>query len=331
MRNRNSQNIKLGIFVIVGITIFVLAVYFIGNRQNLFGNSIKIHSVFKNVSGLQTGNNVRFAGVNVGTVRGINILNDTSIVVEMVISEKTRQHIKKNTRATVSSDGLVGSMVVNLVPGDETTSAVINPGDTIESISKIATVDMLNTLNTTNENAALLTADLLRITTAINKGEGTLGALIKDQGMANDIKESIAGLRKTTQAASVSINKLNQILASVNMEESLAGLLLKDTAAAGQVSEIIANLNESAMEMKLMTGNLKTFSEELKTGDGVLNYVINDTTVVNHLDATLQNAEEASEKFDENMKALQHNILFRGYFRKMERRKARAAEKENDN
>lgn len=79
-----------------------------------------------------------------------------------------------------------------------------------------------------------------------------------------------------------------------------------------------------------MTGNLQQFSKDLETGDGVLNYVINDTTVVNHLDATLQNAEEASKKLDQNMEALQHNILFRGYFRKLERRKARAAEKEND-
>lgn len=331
MRNRNSQNFKLGLFVLAGITIFVLAVYFIGNRQNLFGESTRIHSVFKNVSGLQTGNNVRFAGVNIGTVRDIRIVNDTSIVVEMLINEKTRRHIKKNTRATVSSDGLVGSMIVNLVPGEEVYSQVVNPGDTIESISKIETADMLTTLNTTNENAALLTADLLKITTAINKGEGTLGALIKDEEMATDIKKSIAGLKRTTEAASISVNKLNSILSSVNMEESVAGLILNDTAAATQVSGIIMDLNRSAEEIKMMTTDLRNFSEELKTGEGVLNYIINDTTVVNHLDATLQNAEEASKKFDENMKALQHNILFRGYFRKLERRKARAAEKENNN
>ena len=331
MRNRNSQNFKLGLFVLAGIAIFVLAVYFIGNRQNLFGESTRIHSVFKNVSGLQTGNNVRFAGVNIGTVRDIRIVNDTSIVVEMLINEKSRRHIKKNTRATVSSDGLVGSMIVNLVPGEEVLSSVVNPGDTIESISKIETADMLTTLNTTNENAALLTADLLKITTAINKGEGTLGALIKDEEMATDIKQSMSGLKRTTEAASVSVNRLNRILSSVNMEESIAGLILNDTAAATQVSGIIMDLTQSAEEIKMMTADLKNFSEELKTGEGALNYIINDTTVVNHLDATLQNAEEASKKLDENMKALQHNILFRGYFRKLERRKARAAEKENNN
>lgn len=330
MRNRNSQNLKLGIFVIVGLIIFVLAVYFIGNRQNLFGNNATVSSVFKNVNGLQTGNNVRFAGVNVGTVKGITIVNDTSIAVDLLVNEKTMSLLKANTKATVSSDGLVGSMVVNLVPGDTFDSPPIKPGDTIESISKTATADMLETLNTTNENAALLTADLLKITNAVNAGEGTLGALIKDEEMATDIKETIAGLRRTTEATSRSVNNLNKILSSVDLNEGLAGVLLKDSVAAEKVTGIIENLDSSMTAIKTMTGNLQQFSKDLETGDGVLNYVINDTTVVNHLDATLQNAEEASKKLDQNMEALQHNILFRGYFRKLERRKARAAEKEND-
>lgn len=330
MRNRNAQNLKLGIFVIVGILIFVVAVYFIGNRQNLFGNNAVVSSVFKNVSGLQTGNNVRFAGVNVGTVKDITIVNDTSIAVDLLINEKTMSLLKANTKATVSSDGLVGSMVVNLVPGDSFNSPPIEPGDTIESISKIATADILETLSTTNENAALLTADLLKITNAINKGEGTLGALIKDENMATDIKKTITGLRRTTEAAFHSVNELNTILSSVDLNEGVAGVLLKDSVAAERITGIIENLDSSVTAIKTMTGNLQQFSKDLETGDGVLNYVINDTTVVNHLDATLKHTEEASKKLNQNMEALQHNILFRGYFRKLERRKARAAEKEKD-
>lgn len=331
MKNSNSKNFKLGIFVVVGLTIFVLAVYFIGNRQNLFGQNSQVASVFKNVSGLQTGNNVRFAGVNVGTVKDIDIVNDTSIVVHMLINENTMRLIKTSTMATISSDGLVGSMVVNLVPGDTVSTINVRPGDTIASISKIATADMLTTLNTTNENAALLTADLLKITNSINKGEGTLGALIKDEEMAQEIKQSIVGLRKTTEAASGTVYRLNRILSTVDMEQSVAGVLLNDSSAAQQVLTIIENLDESVREIDSMTANLKEFSNEIKTGKGVLNHIINDTTVVNHLDATLKNAEEASKKFDQNMEALQHNILFRGYFRKLERRKAEAAQKEKEN
>lgn len=327
MRNRNPQNLKLGIFTIVGILIFVAAVYFIGNKQNLFGNNSHVTSVFKNVNGLQPGNNVRYAGVNVGTVKKINIVNDTSIAVDMAIDEKSFLLIKKNATAAISSDGLVGSMVINIIPGDDPGYTSIKPGDTIGSISKVATADMLSTLNTTNENAALLTADLLKITNAINNGEGTVGALIKDSTMAADIKQSLAGLRRTTYKASVTIDKLNRKIDGIDFEEGVAGVLFNDSIAAANLSEVIANLNSSAKELEEMSHSLNAFSEEIRSGEGTLDYVINDTTFVKHLEATVRNAEAASKKFDENMEALQHNFLFRGYFRRLERRKAKAEEK----
>ncbi len=329
MKNSNAQNFRLGLFIIIGLLIFVAGVYFIGNRQNLFGTNPRITSVFKSVDGLQVGNNVRYAGVNVGTVRDITIVNDTSIAVDFIIQEKTMNLIRKNSLATISSDGLVGSMIVNLVPGDSRESRMIQPGDTLESISKVTTADMLTTLNTTNENAALLTADLLKITAAINNGEGTLGVLLKDQQMANDIKESMNQLRHTTRSASSTVAKLNNILGSVDMENSLAGkLLTPDSSSVHKVDEIVASIEKSAYEIEQMTANLNQFSKAMKNNDGVLNFIMNDTTFVKNLDETLENAEAASKKLDENMKALQHNILFRGYFKKKARREAREAARE---
>lgn len=313
--------------MILGITIFVAAVYFIGNRQNLFGNNSVIISVFKDVSGLQPGNNVRFAGVNVGTVQNIKIVNDTSIAVSMRIDQRTMDFIRKNSLATISSDGLVGSMIVNLLPGenDSVQAVPVQPGDTILSISKIATADMLTTLNTTNENAALLTADLLKITNSINQGEGTLGALIKDEEMAGNFKESMQGLRQATQNVSVMVNNLNKIINEVNYKESAAGVLLSDTTAARQIEGIISNLEISALQISDMTTNLQQFSYDIKNGEGTIDYLINDPGAADKLDATLHNIEEATKKFDENMKALQHNILFRGYFKKQARMDAREA------
>ena len=323
MKNSNSQNLRLGIFIIAGILIFVAAVYFIGNRQHLFGTNARISSVFKSVNGLQVGNNVRYAGVNVGTVRDITIVNDTSIVVDFIIEEKTIPLIKRNSVATISSDGLVGSMIINLTPGEKFSSETIRPGDTLESISKVATADMLTTLNTTNENAALLTADLLKITAAINEGKGTLGVLLKDEQMAQDLSSSMADLKKTTQGAAISVNKLNRLISQFDMENSVAGVLFKDSLSAGKVKEVIVSLEQSAEEIEKMTINLNKFSEEINNNDGVLNYVLHDSTLVEHVNATLENAEAASKKFDENMKALQHNILFRGYFKRQARIKAR--------
>ena len=323
MKNSNSQNFRLGIFIIAGILIFVAAVYFIGNRQHLFGDNPRISSVFKSVNGLQVGNNVRYAGVNVGTVRDITILNDTSIVVDFTIEEKLIPLIKRNSVATISSDGLVGSMIINLTPGEEFSSETIKPGDTLESISKVATADMLTTLNTTNENAALLTADLLKITAAINEGKGTLGVLLKDEKMANDISSSMAELKKTTQGAAVTVYKLNKLISQFDMEESVAGVLFNDTISAGRIRDVIGSLEKSAHEIENMTLSLNKFSEEINNSEGALNYVLHDSTLVEHINSTLENAEAASKKLDENMEALQHNILFRGYFKRQARIKAR--------
>ncbi len=328
--SNTSQNIRLGIFVFAGVFIFVLAVYFLGNRQNLFGDNVKISSVFKNVNGLQMGNNVRFAGVNVGTVRGITILNDTAICVDMFINERTAQLIKKNALATISSDGLVGSMIVNIIPNEAPVNERIETGDTIASISKIATADMLTTLNTTNENAALLTQDLLSITNAINKGEGLLGSLIKDEAMVADVKKSLSNLQQTTRTAKTTMANLNRLVNEINFDDNVAGLLLNDTLSARKLAAVFDNIETSSKEIEELTKNLNAFSETLKTNDGLLNYALHDTTVVRNLDATLKNVEEASEKLNENMEALKHNFLFRGYFRKLERQEAREERKQND-
>lgn len=319
-----SQNIRLGIFVFTGVIIFVAAVYFLGNQKNMFGNNVKISSVFKNVNGLQLGNNVRFAGVNVGTVRNITILNDTAICVDLLIGESNARLIKKNALATISSDGLVGSMIVNIIPNEKAFEQSIENGDTINNISKIATADMLTTLNTTNENAALLTKDLLRITNSINEGEGLLGALIKDENLVTEVTESLENLKQTTYSAKRTMADINTLIGEINLnEKNVAGMLLKDTVSAQQLATIFDNLEKSSQQIEAITQNLNDFSVNLKTNEGLVDYVLNDTLVVKSLDETLKNVEQASDRLNENMEALRHNFLFRRYFRKLEKEQAK--------
>jgi len=175
MVNKTSiQNLKLGLFVVLGTVLLLMASYLIGNRQNMFVKNFTVNAVFRNVNGLQVGNNVRFSGINIGTVDRIEMMNDTTIYVYMKMEEKMRSHIKNNAIATIGSDGLVGSMLVNIVPGVGE-APLVQEGDQLESYSRIASQDMLSTLNVTNENAALLTSDLLKVTQSLVEGKGTLG------------------------------------------------------------------------------------------------------------------------------------------------------------
>ncbi|WP_367754255.1 MlaD family protein [Flavobacterium sp. WC2430] len=319
MEKTTSQKIRLGLFVIIGLILFVLAIYFIGDKQKMFGKTNHLETIFTNVNGLQLGNNVRFSGVNVGTVRGIEMVNDSNIKVDMIIDKTIFRHIKKDAIATIGSDGLVGSMVINILPGKGKLPPVV-PGDVIESLNRIRTDDLLNTFSKTNKNAALLTENLLEITTEINKGKGTVGLLINDIEVANDLKETIHYLKISGKQTSESITNLNKIINSLNNKDNVIGVL-KDTAVANNIKTIINNLDQSSSEINKVVDNLNKTILNIKDGKGAINYLSNDPRLVKKIDSTMTNINEASVRLNENLEALKHNFLFRGYFRKQERKK----------
>jgi len=326
MKTSNTQKFSLGLFIFIITIVFVFALYLIGNKQNLFGNTFRISAVFNNVNGLILGNNVRYSGINIGTVKNIVMINDSTICVDMIIEEKMLQHMKKNAVAAVGSDGLVGSMVINIVPGKELSEA-LKPGDTIQSYNKTSTTDMLETLNTTNDNAAKLTSDLLKITTSIKQGKGTIGMLIEDAEMASDVKQTVSNLKTASANTSATVLELKKIITAINYDESLAAVLLSDTASANKMKSIIENIEQSSLDIDSVIYNLNSVVLEVKNGKGTVNYMINDTVLVNNIDETMKNIKEGSVRLNENMEALKHNFLFRGYFRKLERQQRKEAEK----
>jgi phospholipid/cholesterol/gamma-HCH transport system substrate-binding protein len=328
MVKSTSQKIKVGIFVVVGTVILIAALYFIGSKQQMFSKNIEIYATFSNVNGLTLGNNVRYSGINIGTVSNIEMVNEGTITVEMTVEEKTSKFIKTDAIASISSDGLVGSMVVNIIPGEDENARQVVSGDTIHIYSKVSTDEMLSTLNTTNENAALLTADLLKITNQIVSGKGTLGALVSDSIMAKDIRKSAEELRKMTSGATQVISQINTIISKINYDESAAALLLSDTVSKNQVQKVFGNLEKSSDNINEVTKNLEEYIKEIKSGKGALNQITQDEVLVKNIDSTMINIKQASEKLNENMEALKHNFLFRGYFKKLERQAKREA-KEN--
>ena len=84
--NKESLNRgKLGMFVVVGILLFIVIIYVIGINRNLFGSNFILNSQFKNVSGLKVGSNVRLSGINIGTVSKIEFITDSLVLVRLLI------------------------------------------------------------------------------------------------------------------------------------------------------------------------------------------------------------------------------------------------------
>jgi phospholipid/cholesterol/gamma-HCH transport system substrate-binding protein len=314
MEKTNSEKLRLGIFILVGSILFIAIVYIIGSKQQLFGNTEKIQAVFYNVNGLQIGNNVRYSGINVGTVREISMLNDTAILIEMAINRKSFQFIKKNANISIGTDGLVGNMVVNIEPNKGESEPIL-PGDVLIGTKKVQADDMINTLSTTNTNAALLTSDLLKITNEIMNGQGTIGLLLNDKEVASDLKESILELKFTSQAARKSIQSLESFIHSLDKKDNVVGLM-KDTAVARHIINIVVTLEKSTKKMDTLVQNLNLAVLNAKDGKGAINYLSNDPNLVKKIDTTMTNINESSKLLNENLEALKHNFLFKAYFKK---------------
>ena len=303
---------------VAGIVLFVIAVYLIGNRQNMFVKTFSISANFNNVNGLMHGNNVRYSGINIGTVKAITMINDSTINVSMVIEEKMVKHIKKDAIATIGTDGLVGNMIVNIIPGNGN-SEIVASGDVIKSYTKIGTNEMLNTLNVTNENAALLTAKLLNIADAMADSKGTFGMLINDTVVSYNLKQTVNQLRIMSVEANKSMKSLNTIINTINFNESVAGTLLNDSIEAQKVSVLLTNLESSTEQVKTVINNLNETITDYKNGKGAVNYLFKNEDFVKDLEQTIKNINEGTDNFNQNMEALKHSFLTRRYFKKLER------------
>jgi len=312
----NMQKLRLGVFIIVGTLLFVLAIYTIGQKQNLFSNSFIINTQFNNINGLRKGNNVRFSGVEIGTVSEIKMLNDSTIDVAMNIEEKITEHIKKNAIASIGTDGIVGNVLINIFPRNGISLPIEN-GDIIDSYSKVSADDMLNTLSATNENAAILMSNLIKITNRLNESKGTLGMLLNDSIMAIDLKQSIHNLKNVSYGATNSVNEFNSILKSIkNNKKTIAGILINDTISGKQFKSTLSTINLASKRLDSTVNNLNQLIKDINSSNGAVNYITKDSILVNDLKKSIKNINEGTFKFNENMEALKHNFLFRKYYKK---------------
>lgn len=188
---------KLGMFVIVGLVFLVVSIYFIGQNQNLFGSTFQLKTQFKNVSGLEIGNNVRFSGINVGTVRNIEFVSDSSVVVDFVIKDEVRKYIKTDAMASIGSDGLMGDKVLTISPGTESQQMVKN-NDMIRSSTSVEIEDLMKGVKKSIDNAAIITDELAVFTTKMNNKNSVLSKLVTDDKLAASIDKSLKNVEKAT-------------------------------------------------------------------------------------------------------------------------------------
>jgi len=325
MGTNKSKYIKLGIFIVAGLALFVIALFYIGSKENLFTKTFNVYSIFPNVSGLTQGNSVQFAGINVGTIQSIEIIATDKVRVNMNIVSDVKQFIKKDSEASINSDGLVGNKVLAITSGS-VNSPSIEDGDSVHSITPVSIGDIVKNLNESTKGAEQISKDLAEIVSKVNNGEGTLGKLINN----SDIFNSLDSLMNSFSGSSANINKI--------------------LAQASTTIELVTNdIRKLQGSIDTITRNVSGITTKINSSQSLVGTLLTDTVFANNIKGVLTNAnqttanlEMGSFSFYQNMEALKHNFLFKGYFedlgywdktgfeKTMQTRETRILNKENE-
>jgi len=196
--HKEKFKIRLGLFVVGGLVLFILAIFIIGQQKNLYNSVITVSTTFYNVSGLQVGNNVRFSGINVGTVDKISIINDSTVHVDMLIKTSVQKFIKDDSEISIGSDGLIGDKLLSISQGS-TNAPTVKDGQTLVSTEPVETDAIIESLETTAMNAEIISLELAEIMQNINNGKGTLGRLIKDTTIAQNLSETMENIESSSE------------------------------------------------------------------------------------------------------------------------------------
>ena len=310
MEKKSKHTWKLGMFVVLGLTLFFVTLYFIGKSQNLFGSNFHLNVQFKNVSGLKVGNNVLLSGIQIGTVNNIEFVTDSVVLVNMIIKTDVQKYIKTDATASIGTDGLMGDKVVTISPG-LVSDKIVSDHSKIASVEAVALQDLMSGLKKSIDNAAIITKELAEFSVKINNGKGALSKVLTDEAFAKSIDKTMANI-ETGSDELVAFSK------KINDKNNNISKLMNDPFYTNSIKNTLSGFEKSAADVN-------EFTAKLNNENGIVSKLLTNERLGNSLDTTLINIQKSTEKLNELEEAAKHNFLLRGYFRKKEKAKEKAA------
>jgi phospholipid/cholesterol/gamma-HCH transport system substrate-binding protein len=288
MKKETSNKIKLGIFISIGMMVFIVGIYFIGEGKQLFRKTFRVSGIFKDVAGLQPGNNVRLSGVNVGTVDNIMIVSDTSVRVEILFDETVRKFIMKDAVASIGSEGLIGNKTIIMYPGTGGKKEIEN-NDIVQTVPPLGVDDFMISLKKTIDNTTNITSDLSKVTENIRSGKGTIGRLLMDQSMDQNFDSTVANLKEGSAGFKILMDKANDI------------------------DEILTSLKTTIDNTSSITSNVSKITDSIHSGKGTIGMLLMDSTMRQNIDSTVVNLKKSSAELKTLMEKAKDSWMLWGF------------------
>jgi phospholipid/cholesterol/gamma-HCH transport system substrate-binding protein len=322
-QSNNRKQITVGIFIFIGLAIFILGIFTLGGQRKSFVKSFTLNVVFSDIQGLKTGNNVWYSGVKVGTIKKIQFYGKSEVQVTLSVEEEAHKYIHKDATASISSDGLIGNKII-VISGGNPKYPFIEDGDRLQVSTTLSTDDIMKTFQVNNKNLVDITGDFKTLARGLVEGKGSAGALLSDEKIANNFRAIVSNLERTTASTNRMARELDQFSNTLNTKGGLADKLLTDTAVFAQLQRSVNELQKTARSAAEMTQNLNVASGKLTQSDNAAGLLLNDAKTAEQVRSIMTNLETSSKKLDEDLEALQSNFLFRGFFKKKAKEEAKA-------
>jgi phospholipid/cholesterol/gamma-HCH transport system substrate-binding protein len=226
-----SRAARLGAFIVATLAILVVGVFIIGGKQYLFSSTYQLKAQFDNVVGLDAGADVRVGGVHSGTVRNIMLPHKPGekITVIMDLGRSTHEIIKRDSVATIETEGLLGNQFLAISFG-AAGSADVRDGDLIASEPPLEmadlfqkTSDILDSSQQAIQNATRATANLDSISAKIDRGQGTAGALVNDKALYANLEQTTGAMRDTMVQAKAGVTDFQENMEAMKHNFFLRG------------------------------------------------------------------------------------------------------------
>jgi phospholipid/cholesterol/gamma-HCH transport system substrate-binding protein len=313
--NSNKKKLAVGAFIFFGLLILVIGIVVIGGQRKSFTKSIRIDVVFDDVQGLQSGNNVWLSGMKVGTVKRVAFYGRSQVLVELNVEKQAQPHIRKDTRARVTTDGLVGNKIVVLSGGSDGAAPVAD-NDRLQTEQVAGMQEMMGTLQKNNGNLLEITGNLADITAKLKAGQGTLGELLNDPSFAEGLRGSIGHLRAASAASERMVDNLEVFSRSLKNPDGLANELMTDTTVFRQLRHAVGQLNDAASSASDLSESLRTAGKGLNDPHSPAGVLLHDEGSAENIQRTIKNLRVSSQELRDDLEAIQHSFLLKGFFKK---------------
>jgi len=318
MKNeRKIADAKLGAMVIAGLLFLVFSLYMIGKNQNIFGTSITVLVHLDEVNGLLPGSNVRYKGMNVGTVADIEMLNDSIIEAELLVNKSKALFIPNNSKTTINTDGLMGNKLIQIIP-QPGEFIPLQEGDILYPLDQIGTEELLGKLSVSGDFLEKTLMNLAEVAEKLNESEA-IWATLSDTLIGKEIKSAIRSFTIAGNNATELAREGKSLLNEIREGEGIASALISDSVMVNDFQKTLSQMDQTTAEAKNVMDELKVLLSDIQKGEGTAGMILKDSAFRAVVLETVVNLESSSEKLDENLEAMRSNFLFRKYFKKQEK------------